>query len=111
MLLPLCPPGPTWTLAASSPTPDSGKSSSSLASGSWADRRGSSRRSVTACPVLSCPVLSLPLPPRQVQDLGRNLTASQKQLLCLARCLLAEPKVVVLDEVSYSSGQFDYNME
>ena len=106
MLLPLCPPGPTWTLAASSPTPDSGKSSSSLASGSWADRRGSSRRSVTACPVLS-----LPLPPCQVQDLGRNLTASQKQLLCLARCLLAQPKVVVLDEVSYSSGQFDYNME
>lgn len=37
-----------------------------------------------------------------VEERGRNLSAGEKQLLCIARCLLQEAPVVVMDEATSS---------
>ena len=38
----------------------------------------------------------------EVEDNGGNMTAGQRQLLCLGRCLLVRPAVIVLDEATSS---------
>jgi len=38
----------------------------------------------------------------EVEDNGSNMTAGQRQLLCLGRCLLVRPAVIVLDEATSS---------
>lgn len=38
----------------------------------------------------------------QIEERGRNLSAGERQLLCMARCLLQEAAVVVMDEATSS---------
>ncbi|MGE0631742.1 MAG: ABC transporter ATP-binding protein [Pseudobdellovibrionaceae bacterium] len=38
----------------------------------------------------------------QVEERGRNLSAGEKQLICMARCLLQDAPVVVMDEATSS---------
>ncbi|KAI8827591.1 P-loop containing nucleoside triphosphate hydrolase protein, partial [Chytridium lagenaria] len=35
-----------------------------------------------------------------VQESGKNLSAGQRQLLCIARSILAEPKILIMDEAT-----------